>query len=87
MLGGSFGSLGTGGLPPGRGLGGLPASVIGLGGLPGCPGSEGLGVILGGPLSLRGGGGAPGFTGELENKKINTVHASLTDSGNFKIPQ
>lgn len=70
MLGGSLGSRGPGGLPPGRGLGGLAASVMGLGGFPGCPGNEGLGVILGGPFSLRGGGGAPTFTGELENKNI-----------------
>lgn len=63
MLGGSLGSLGPGGLPGGRGLGGFPASVIGLGGFPGCSGNEGLGIILGGPFSLRGGGSAPGFNG------------------------
>lgn len=63
ILGGSLGSRGPGGLPGGRGFGGFTASVIGLGGFPGCSGNDGLGITLGGPLSLRGGGRAPGFNG------------------------
>lgn len=86
MLGGSLSSRGPGGLPPGRGLGGLGASVMGLGGFPGCPGNEGVGVILGGPLSLRGGGGAPDFTGELAKKILFSFASSKYNIYRFWTP-